>query len=246
MAVITGALKQASKNEWLHDVGELYVQVRLSKVDAKVQALNQGLSEPIMLSSVLKKDSGKGFPNAVICDRGSNIEFVLKSRGARGYGFHVESGKEVICDRIYCVDTSEKPGQSHIVDTLPCFIIDGKPGSNIKVDDWATLGVAQDRELREQYWSCKIYTWPIFGFIYNGQPYGTPRGPAEADVVGSAIHSGDQSQATFGTLSNLKEPDDRQASNNGYLTIYFFSFADLAKKKAFYEAQELGESGDFA
>ena len=75
---------------------------------------------------------------------------------------------------------------------------------------------------------------------------GTPRGGAEANAVGCVAHPRDEIQASFGTLSNLNEPADRQASSNGYLTIYFFSFADLAKKKAFYEAQELGESGDFA
>jgi hypothetical protein len=198
-----------------------------------------------MLSNVLQKGTNKGFPNAVICDRGSNIEFVLKSRGPRGYGFHAASGKEVICDRLYCADFSERPGQNHLVDSLSCFTINGKAGGYIRVDDWGMLGVSQDRDLREQYWSCKIYTWPIYGFHSAGKIFGTPRG-AEADVKGAGVHGGDQSSLTYATISHINEPDDREAGNNGYVTLYFFVFSDLQKKKEFYETYELGESGDFA
>jgi hypothetical protein len=213
MPVIWGGLRQASKNEWLHDVGELHVQVRLSLADdPTVKEQNKGLSEPIMLSNVVQKDARKGFPNAVICDRGSNIEFVLKSRGPRGYGYHIESGKEVICDCMYSVDMSDKPGQNHTVCTLPRYAVGGKPPSNIKVDDWATLGVAKNPDLREQYWSCKIYTWPLYGFVKDGKAYGTPRGPAETDVKGAGVHTGDQSNVTFSPIERMNEPADRQAS----------------------------------
>jgi hypothetical protein len=247
MGVIVGALKQASKGEWLHDVGELYVQVLLSQADdAKVREQNKGLSQPIMLSNVIKKDSNKGFPNAVICDRGSNIQFMLKSRGPRGYGYHVESGKEVIVDSLYCIDMSDKPGQNPAVCHLQCYATSARWGHNIKVDDWATLGVAQDLGLAEQYWSCRIYTWPLYGFVKDGKAYGTPRGPAEADVKGAGVHAGDQMESGIRPIERMNEPADRQGSNNGYVTLYFFVFSDLEKKKAFYETQELGDAGDFA
>jgi hypothetical protein len=73
------------------------------------------------LRNVLHPGSGSGFPNAVICDSGSVIEFIIKSKGPRGCGYTVRSGMESIADALYFCDTSDNPGANRQVLTLPYF-----------------------------------------------------------------------------------------------------------------------------
>ncbi|MDW7662468.1 hypothetical protein [Halomonas sp.] len=243
MTKIRGSLIEANKNEWLHDVGELYVQVKLSTEDENVKKLNEGKSQPVMLGDVVIPSSGKGFPNAVIVDAGSNIQFIMRSKGPRGFGYHVKTAKETIA-QLYCCDTKDKPsGESRV--RLAYYYKDNKM-YNIKVDDWNTMGVAQDKDLREQYWQCRIVTWPVYGFMKDGKSYGTPReGTAEVDVKGGGAHSGDAVDSSVGRVDKIKEPKDPENNNNGYLTMNFFVFKDPEAKKAFYETYKTGSSDDF-
>jgi hypothetical protein len=245
MPVIKGTLVQASKNEWLHDTGQLSVQVRLCKYNDEVKKLNQGKDEPIMLKDVTRVGTDQGFPNAVICDRGSNIEFGLKSKGPYGYGIHIASGQEVICERLYCIDTTNSPGQALVEDVIHFYHRDSKSGSFIRVDDFPTLGIEGDREAKAKYWSCRVFTWPIFGFKKGERIYGRARGEATAKVLGAGPTQGNVSHGVVEKFELLSEEPDRQAKNNGMCTIYFFVFEKLQDKKEFYTTHSLGAVSDF-
>lgn len=248
MAIIKGELIEMNKGEWLHDTGELYVQVRLSQLGSTVNSgVNKGKSEPIMLKNVVHADTGRGFPNAVICDAGSEIEFIIRSKGPRGFGYSVRSSHESIADALYYCDQSSN-GNDWQVLTLPYYYSQNKKNISIKVDDWATLGVAQNKELRERYWECRFITWPVFGFTtIDGKAFGSARGgQAEADVKGAGVHSGSQVSEGPGTVKHIYQPANPEAENNGFLTMYFFVFADQDAKRNFYTSYLKGRSEDFS
>jgi hypothetical protein len=117
----------------------------------------------------------------------------------------------------------------------------------IQVDDWATLGVAQNQELREKYWEYSLITWPIFGFRKGDWFYGSPRGDSvDADVKGAGVHSGDQITDAPGQVSRISEPANREQENNGFISMNFFVFKDAAAKASFYETYRKAKSEDFA
>ena len=106
-AIITMARVQGAKTDligmktdWLND-RHCGVRISLNKhEEAKKQ--NEGKFEPLMITDVQPTNPGSSafYDRAVICEKGSVVNFEISSWGAAGFGYSITSNKQTIIEEL--------------------------------------------------------------------------------------------------------------------------------------------------
>jgi len=207
--------------------------------NAETQAANNGKAKPILLRDVIRIDKGTdAWPNAILVDSGSVIEFYIRSRGPYGFMYRLTTDNETIVDGLYYSDSSGSGNDA----TLSCRRQQSDQSSTLRVDSFRSKGLTTT-EQKTRYWSCNIQTWRLLGFEQpQGTKLGASRGGVEARVEGGALDTiGPKSTTTFGTIWN----PNTESSPNGYLRVFFFVFADPQAKSEFCQAYADANPDDF-
>lgn len=221
-----------TKTEWFTD-RNMGAQINLNIQDGKFK--------PIMLTDISPSNPNSDvfFNNAVICEKGSTIEFRISSWGAAGFGFSIESEKESIVDRLYLTFGTDQNTTSYT--TVSRY---QESANTIQVDSTESLNIGEDDAVH--YQKITIKTWRLTSYKKDGTTYSSDMKPprrklkaafseestnGDTYVPGKYIENaapsrGGHSDETFGPgISELKE-DDPKNTVIGSIVLYFFVFKD--------------------
>lgn len=220
-------------------------KVSLNQSDASAKEINKNKFEPMMLTNVRPTSTQVTgiYDNVVVCEKGSSIAFNISSWGAAGFGYSIKpNAGETIVDKLYITfgNNQNKEGSSYLIryqDKAQQIIIDST--KDMQIPTGKTV----------EYQRVSVKTWRVTSYKRDGHTYSSNAQPpgslsrsarnlettdniqynlARADVIpGDTItpgapHPGDDSDQTFGTISNIKQDD--QSNALGEVVIYFFVF----------------------
>lgn len=263
MAVVSGEKTDlfGTKADWLND-RHVGVKISLNNVDTngkKENSSNGGKFEPIMLTDVQPSNPNSSvfFKNAVICEKGSVIEFRISSWGAAGYGYKIQSDKDTIVKGLYNSfgDSQNKKSYSTLrryQDSINTIQIESTESLKISTSEiinyqkvtiktWRMTSYKKDgKKYSSDMKAPDIYapvkqtqsfrTMSLFATAKGGFDPGSPGGEVYVpgkDIETAAPSRGGNSEQTFGSISNINE-DDPDHSTLGSVVLYFFVFKDRA------------------
>lgn len=235
------------KTDWLHD-RHTGVKITLNTKDSEAKAQNAGKFSPIMITDVQPTNPSVSafYDRAVICEKGSVINFDISSWGAAGFGYSIQSNKETICEYLYNSfgDNPDRKAYSQLRRYK-------ESKNTIQIESTDDLGIPSADVIN--YQKITVKTWRMTSYKKDGKTYksntqapliqangaasislragydpGDPEGDIYipgTDIETAAPGQGSPSEQSFGTISNIQQ-DDRDNTVLGAVVFYFFVFKD--------------------
>lgn len=217
--------------------------VSLNNSDPTAQAANAGKFQPLMMTNVKPTSVNVAgiYDNVVVCEKGSAIAFSISSWGAAGFGYSIapNAGQSIV-DGLYIIygNNYNHTGGSYTYRYQSV-------AQQIVIDSTSSLQIPSGQTV--QYQRVVVKTWRLTSYSQGGTTYSSnaqPPGLSTSAGAGDGItgrqlttavvipgntidpgapHPGDNSNQTFGTISDLQQ-DDPTANPLGEVVIYFFVF----------------------
>ncbi|MEP3890671.1 MAG: hypothetical protein ABJN69_09390 [Hellea sp.] len=162
------------KTDWLYD-RHAGIRIVKNNSDPGAIAANKGKFDPIMLTDIQPSNpsSNAFYQRAVICEKGTVIQFNISSWGAAGYGFSIKSDKETICDGLY-VTLGDNP--NHQTNTGLRRYQSSK--NMIQIESTKTLNIPTSDVIH--YQKVTLKTWRVTSYKAGGKTHSSN---AQAPVI---------------------------------------------------------------
>jgi hypothetical protein len=224
--------------------------------EQNAQEKNRGKFAPFLLRNVrsTNPDRPVNFTNAVICERGSVINFVISSWGAAGYGFSIKSGSTTFVNTLYSTNngnygTITNVGLNRYQDAKQMIQVDSNADQSIPFID------------NVKYSEVRIRSWNMSSYKQSGKTYSSNLHPqllkssgindpggfklnsSGATVPGDGVesgspHAGGASQTDFGAgISDIRQDDPNGTNPLGEIILYFLVFKDHETAKQVIQQQ---------
>lgn len=153
-----------TKVDWLYD-RHTGVRVTLNQ-SQDVAEFNQGKFEPMMLTNIQPTNPNSNFyiQRAVICEKGSIINFEVSSWGSEGFGYRITSDKETICDALYAAFGDSPNRQATVgLDRYQ------DSANMIQIDSTEALQIPTMDVIH--YQKITVTSWRVLGYKSGGHTY---------------------------------------------------------------------------
>ena len=209
------------------------VSVGLNNTDAEGKRANAGKFAPLMLTNVQPANPSVAFfaENVVICEKGSLVNFYIRSWGAAGFGYSISSPKQKIASSLF-ITFDKKSFGTYVTGFLSRYESSKR---TIQVDSTQSLNIAPSLILA--YQKITVKTWNIRSYQRGSETFTSNLKPppitgAGGDTItpGSGVqtgatHQGPGSDMNFYSLKILSA-DDPDNTVLGAVTFHFFVFRD--------------------
>lgn len=151
--------------DWMYD-RHTGVQIIFNQSDAVARTNNEGKFDPIMLTDIQPSNSSSSafYQRAVICEKGSIIQFNISSWGAAGFGYSITSDKETICDSLYMTygNDPNRKGYGNLYRYEDS-------NNTIQIESTKTLNIPTNDVIH--YQKITVKTWRVTSYKEGGHTY---------------------------------------------------------------------------
>lgn len=186
------------RTSWFTYESTMQMQMKLNQGSAEIKAANAGKFEPYMIDQVrsVNRDAVKAYTRAIICEKGSVIQFNVQSWAAAGFGMQVRTGNSIISEGIFALagDHLNRPIR------LDVSRYSSSAAKTIVIDDLPSLanitGLNTDDVF--QFAEVRVKTWLMSGYTQGGKRYASDATPP--------LNKSGRSSNTAVVLADLVEP----------------------------------------